>query len=112
MNYITLKIKDKELKLRLNARATVQLEKKLGKNPMEVFMGVEQGHLPTLADLIIVLHGCLQALEHGYTEDKVYDLFDEYVEDGGSVMDLIPVIVEVFQASGIIPKGEGEEAKN
>lgn len=111
MNYVSLTIGEKEYKLRLNARGLVQLERQLGKNPMEVFMGIEQGHLPKLEDIIIVLQACLQSLEHGFNIDKTYDLFDEYAANGGSSMELIPVIVEVFQQCGVIPKENAEVAE-
>lgn len=51
--------------------------------------------------MLTVIHASLQALEHGYTEDAVYRLYDEYVEEGHNMYDLIPVIIDVFKVSGI-----------
>lgn len=112
MNYTILTVGGKELKLRLNARSTVQLEKALKGNPLNLFMKVEKGELPTLEEVITVIHASLQALEHGYTMEAVYDLYDEYIDGGGSLIELIPVIGEIYQASGIIPKeAPGQEGK-
>jgi hypothetical protein len=87
-------------KLRLTTRASVQLEKALGYNPIAMFMAIEAGEMPKLSDLLIILQAMLQAFHHGYTIDKTYDLFDDYVADGHNMFDLIPVFLEVFQQSG------------
>jgi hypothetical protein len=49
--------------------------------------------------------------------DKVYDLYDEYVADGHTLFDLVPVFIEVFQESGYLGKDNAknkgeEEVKN
>ena len=67
MLYTELAVGGKTLKLRLTTRAVIALEKKLGKNPLSVFTGVQGGELPTVSEIIAVLHASLQALEHGYT---------------------------------------------
>lgn len=50
--------------------------------------------IPKLKTAIMIVHGCLQALEHGYIVDKAYDLYDEYVENGGMLMNLIMALVK------------------
>ena len=106
MLYTELAVGDKTLKLRLTTRAVIALEKKLGKNPLSVFTGVQGGELPTVSEIIAVLHASLQALEHGYTEEAVCDLYDEYIDEGHNLSDIIPVVIEVFQVSGLIGKEE------
>lgn len=104
--YIELMIGNETYKLRLNTRASVSLEKALGKSPLSVFMELDSGAMPQLSDMLAILHACLQPLHHGITMDKTYDLFDRYVEDGHTLFDLIPVFIEVFQESGYISKTE------
>ena len=105
-------------KLRLNTKASVALEKALGYNAISMFMDIDNGVMPKLGDILIVLHAMLQPLNHGISMDKVYELFDKYVEDGHSMYDLIPVFVEVFQESGYMPTvkdtetAEGDIEKN
>ena len=112
MLYTTINVKDKEYKLRLTARACVDLEKKLGTNPINVFMKIaESNTLPSMEDIITIFHATLQPLQHNITMNDAYDIFDEYVDDGHNLMDLVPTIIKVFQESGLIPK-EGEESKN
>ena len=106
MNYVAFNVGDKELKLKLDAKNTVALERVVGTNPLNELMKVANGQLPTLDFAITTLHASLQKLEHGYTLSKVYDLYDEYVEEGHSLVDLIPVLIDVFKAAGFIPKDD------
>lgn len=106
MLYTELKIGDKELKLRLRAKDCVDLEKRLGGSPLDQLMMIEQGKMPTVTTVVLVLHASLQAFNKGYTLDKVYELFDEYVEDGGTVMDFVPKIMDIFKVSGFFKTPE------
>lgn len=103
MMYTTLTVNNKELRLRLNARACVELEKKLGCSPVQLLIDMANGEeisMPKLETLITILHASLQAYEHGYDLNRTYELYDEYVDNGGSLMDLFPVIMEIFKVSG------------
>ena len=115
MNYITLTIGDTEYKLRINTRGCVALEKALGYNPIQMFMDLDNDKLPKLTDMIVIFHAMLQALQHGLTLDKVYDIYDQYLADGHTMFDLVPVFIEVFQAGGFVTASTEEaeeEAKN
>lgn len=116
MLYETITIGGKDYKARLTARALVDLEKKLGTSPINVFieMGQKEGFLPELETLILIFHASLQAMEHGITIEKAYDLYDAMVDEGKNIADLLNFIVEVFQSSGLIPKTDeaDEERKN
>ena len=111
--YTELTIGNETYKLRLTTRTSINLEKALGYNPLNLLMEMEQNKMPKMGDMIIVLQAMLQSLHHGFNVDKTMDLFDAYVEDGHSMFDLIPVFVEVFEKSGYISKpgenAEGEE---
>lgn len=112
MNYVEMKIGKKEYKLRLNTRACVSLEKALGKNPIDIFMSLDDGTFPKITDIVLILHASLQAMNHGISIDDTYSLFDEYLDNGGSIVDIIGVFVEVFQEAGLIPKEATEEGKD
>lgn len=111
MNYIQFNVGEKELKLRLDTKNTVALEKILGTNPVNELLKCSAGQLPTMDFVATTLHASLQKLEHGYTAPKVYELLDEYFDDGHTLVDAIPVLVEVFQVAGLIPKGNDEVPK-
>lgn len=116
MNYTLLTVGEKELKLRLDTRNTVALEKVVGCNPLNELMNTADGGLPGVEFVTNVLHASLQKLEHGYTLSKVYDLWDEYADEGKGVVDILPTLIELFQTCGYIPKSieidsqENEEA--
>ena len=111
MLYTDLKIGEKEFKLRLDARACVALEKKLGKSPLSVLMEAGESSLPKLEDMIAIFHASIQKYQSGYTEEKTYDLYDEYVECGNTLTDFIPVILEIFKVSGFFKEEEVQEKK-
>lgn len=109
--YTELTAGDRTYKLRLTTRGIVQLEKDLGANPLQMFMGIDDDELPKLSDMLKVLHRMLQSLEHGITLDDTYGIFDAFIADGHTVWDLIPVIIEAFIDAGFLQK-DAEEPKN
>ena len=111
MMYIDFMAGNKEYKLRLNTRNTVLLEKQLGCNPLHIFGAGET--IPTVTTMVAILHASLQQYNHGITLNDAYDIFDNYLADGHASTDFIPVILDIYKASGIIPKdNEEEEVKN
>lgn len=111
MNFINFEAGNNTYKLRLNTRNIVLLEKQLGCNPLSIFGEGET--VPQVTTMVAVLHASLQQYNHGITLNDAYDIFDEYLADGHSSVDFIPVILEIYKASGIIPKDKEEaEVKN
>ena len=116
MLYTIITIKDRDYKARLNAKACVDLEKKLGTNPLNVFVKMmgdgDTINLPSLGDLLAILHASLQAYEHGISMDKTYELYDDFLAEGHNMMDLIPIIAEIYKVSGLLPEEAETETKN
>lgn len=111
MLYTTFTVKDIDYKCRLSAKACVDLEKKLGTNPLNVFMEIANtGKVPELSILIAIMHASLTQYNHGITIDKVYEIYDDFIDEGNTMMDLVPVIMETFKVSGFF-KEEVEEKK-
>ena len=96
---------NKTYKLRLTTRNIVALEKQIGCNPLMIFGNGDT--VPTVSVMVNVLHYSLQAYEHGISINDAYDIFDAYLADGHQVTDFIPVILDIYKASGIL-KGENE----
>ena len=109
MMYFDFEAGGKAYKLRLSTRNTVALEKRLGCNPLAIFGDGET--IPTVTVLVNVLWASLQQYHHGISVNDAYDIFDDYLADGNSMTDFVPVILEVYQVSGLIPK-EVETEKN
>lgn len=113
MLYTTLKIGTEEYKGRLNARNCVELEQKLGRNPLTIFTTLEGNEIPSLSDLLTMLHYSLVELNHGITADSVYDLYDKFCDNGGNIATLINFLLEVFKVSGFIPDNKtAKKSKN
>lgn len=108
MTYVDFHAGNKEYKLRLTTRATVALEKQLGCNPLSIFGTGDT--IPTITTMVQILHASLQAMEHGITLEKAYDIFDAYLEDH-VMTDFIPVILDIYRQSGLI-RTEGTNEKN
>jgi hypothetical protein len=106
MLYFDFEAGNKAYKLRLNTRNTVMLEKALGCNPLAIFGTGET--IPTITTMVQVLFASMQQYHHGITLEEAYDIFDAYLEEH-SVTDFIPVILEVYKVSGIIPKSATEK---
>ena len=71
---------------------------------MDMFMGMQNDKIPQLGELLAVLHAAMSAYNHGITENAFYDLYDAYVHEGHNMFDLIPIVLELMQNGGIIPK--------
>jgi hypothetical protein len=107
MLYFDFEAGNKAYKLRLNVRNTVMLEKALGCNPLAIFGNGDT--LPTITTMVNILFASLQQYHHGITINDAYDIFDAYLEDGHTATDFVPVILEIYKVSGIIPKETTEK---
>lgn len=105
MMYVDFTAGNKEYKLRLNIRNTVALEKQLGCNPLMIFN--EGDTIPTITTMVNVLHAALQQYNHGITLNDAYTIFEDWLNDGHTVVDFLPIIIDVYKVSGII-KQEAE----
>lgn len=94
-------------KLELTTRGLVQLEKDLGYNPLQMFMGIDADILPKISDMAHVLHRSITTFNHGITYDDTFDILDAFIKDGNTAWDIIPVLIGVFQEAGFMPKEEG-----
>lgn len=111
MNYIDFEAGNKSYKLRLSTRNVVALEKNIGRNPVAIFFEGNDERIPTITEMVAVLHASLQQYNHGISMNDAFDIFDDYVAEGHTTMEFIKVIMSVYQASGLMPKNEAE-AKN
>lgn len=100
MTYINFEAGNKNYKLRLTTGATVALEKQLGCNPISIFGTGDT--IPTITTMVAILHHSLQAYQHNITTKDAYDIFDAWLNDGHVMTDFIPVIVDIFKASGFM----------
>ena len=113
LKYTTWKVTDeKELKLRLTSHQAATVEEKIGMNLLKIFMpkAGEEFTLPPLKVMLLLVHGALQQYEHGYSFEDVYDLYDEYVDNGGDQTTFMTdVLMPLFEVSGFTPRGSKDK---
>ena len=111
MMYFDFNAGNKTYKLRLNTRALIELEKRIGCNPLSIFNDTDK--LPTISTMVAILHSSLQQYQHSITINDAYDIFDEYLADGNTMTDFVWVILDIYKASGLIDKDiKVDEGKN
>ena len=86
--------------LKLKTSAIVELESKYKTNLMNI-MGSGQGGMPALSVMLDVAHAAMKDWNHGITKNGVMDIFNRYIEEGGSQLSFyMTVYMEIFTVSG------------
>ena len=98
-----LTVGGEEYKLRLTAGAIMSIEKKLGKSLFSALEGIQDNMVETV---ISILWGALQPLNANFPFEKAVELFDQYIDEGHSMEDLMQEINALFTASGFFKKGQ------
>ncbi|WP_089089604.1 DUF6096 family protein [Secundilactobacillus pentosiphilus] len=101
------------LDLKLDGRAILNIEKRLGKSVMALFMNADGGmQMPPTNEILIVLQGA--NTKHGVSDADMINAFGEYVDQGNSPMDLFLKLTDLFQASGFFgnKKSDSKETDN
>jgi len=101
--FTTFTAGENDYKLRLTASAIMQIEKKLNK---PLFSALENIQEDVIGIITAILWGAMQPLNANITHEKVLELFDEYIDEGNSIEDLMKVIDELFKSSGFFSKGQ------
>ena len=87
-------------KLKLKTSAIVELESKYKTNLMNI-MGSGQGGMPALSVMLDVAHAAMKDWNHGITKNGVMDIFNRYIEEGGSQLSFyMTVYMDIFTVSG------------
>ena len=101
MNYEIVNINDKAYKLTLNMANMIQLEKKIGENPLNKLMEIQDDNMPDFEFICTILLYSMKKYQPKIKEMEVYDLIDEYLADeGNDIGSLIQLAFKVFEVSG------------
>lgn len=101
--FYTMTVGGKEYKMRLTASAIMQIEKKLGKPLFKALETIQDNMVETITTII---WGAMQPLNAGFTMEKATELFDDYVDEGHSIEELMMEINTLFETSGFFRKGQ------
>lgn len=108
MLYTVFNVGEDEYKLRLSVMNIVSLEKAIGCNPTAIFGDGDT--IPSLTTLVTVIHYSLQQYHHGINLSETYKIVDQWLAEGHTQIELIPIIIELYKNSGLLPKDD--ESKN
>ena len=115
--YATWTVDGTEYKLKLTTATITKLEEQFKTNLLNL---VASGNIPALLIMLKITHAAMQKYHHGIKERDVQDLFDQYLEEGGSqTAFMADVFMPIYQASGFFSAEMAEtmtdkldEAKN
>lgn len=89
-----------EYRLKLSTSAIIELESRYKTNLMNI-MGTGEGGMPALSVMLDVAHAAMKDWQHGTTKSEVQNIFEKYVNEGGSqVTFYMSVYMEIFAVSG------------
>lgn len=103
----TITINGKDYNCMLKIKTCIQLEKKLGTNPLNVLQALEGGSMPDFETLGTIFHYCLIDMNHGLSMDDSLELFSQYMQENndsenGGIGSVILLFTKVFQDAGFI----------
>lgn len=101
--YFTLLVAGEEYKLRLTAGSIMAIEKKLQKPLFAALESIQENMVETITT---ILWGAIQPLNANFSYDNAVSLFDDYIDEGHSIEDMMKIINGVFEASGFFKKGQ------
>lgn len=97
----------KELVLRLDGKTIVQIENKLNKNLLSLFIDNGKMTFPKTGEMLLILHAANTT--HGIKESDMFDLLDVYLETGHSTTELMEIIQDLLDESGFFGNKKTEE---
>lgn len=102
--FATWTVEGVEYRLKLTTGAIVKLEERYRTNLINLVDG-----FPSLSVMLAITHASLNKYHHGIKENDVKDMFDTYLDEGGSqTAFLTDVIMPIYQASGFFTEGMEE----
>lgn len=108
--FVIWEVGGEELKLKLTTSVITKLESKYRVNLLNT---LNDGSIPPLSMMLEVTQAALQKFHHGMKLEKVMNLFDEYLEEGGSQIDFLTnVYIPIFTASGFFSQAQAQEVNN
>jgi len=103
--FYTFTVGGEDYKLRLTASSIMSIEKKLGKSLFSALEHIQDNMVETVT---AILWGAAQPLNANFPFEKAAGLFDDYIDDGHSIEDLMQEINGLFEASGFFKKGQAQ----
>lgn len=97
--YAILKVGDAEYKLKISASAAIEIEQKTGKSLIAGMADLD--HIETV---ILYLWGALTKYNSGIDKKSAISIYDDYVDAGGDMSDMVQIIFDTMVVSGFIKR--------
>lgn len=97
-----------EYKLKLKTSSICKLEEKLNMSLMDV-LGVART-TPPISTMLLITHGAMKDWHSNIKLDDVKNLFDKYIDEGGSQLDFFSkIFMGIYQVSGFFTEAQSEQ---
>ena len=107
--FVDFEVGNLNYKLKMSVSAIMQLEKRLGFNPVLIF-GKDGQRIPTVGEMVAILHASMQKYHHGISYNEATNCFEAWLDQGHTINDFLPILVEIYRESGLIAKED--DSKN
>lgn len=108
--YYTFEVNGETYRLKLATKDLLDIEKKLGMNPVMLFGNGNR--IPTITELITIIACSFNKYNHGISENDTLDIIDKWLDSGHTFEDMIKVVVEIYKVSGLYKEKKEENEKN
>lgn len=97
------------LNLRLNGKAIITIEKRLGKSLMSLFLNGNGGmQIPATNELLVVLQGA--NTKHSISDKDLVDAFEKFIDEGHTTIELLETVQGLLEDAGFFgEKKEGSQ---
>ena len=94
---------DGKYECKLSTRAVLGIEKALGDNPVNLIF--KDDEIPTLTVMLTILwYSMRKENPQVKSVNDVIDIYDEYLDNGGSLSGLAKFIIELIEDSGMMKR--------
>lgn len=105
--YVMWTVRGTDYKLKLTTAVICRLEEKFKRNLLMVMMDNEG--LPPVATMLTVVQAAMQKYHHGYNFVRVQDIYDDYVDEGGSQANMMAdVVMPLLAVAGFFTQTQAE----
>ena len=109
MSYMLFKVNEfKEYKLRLTMQNIITLEATFNKNFYDIMADFISGSV-NLEVLLQILKESMMTYGYVTCDNDVYNIYDEYVEEGHTMQDLFMLVFEILKHAGFFEDNVAEE---
>ena len=103
--FVVWTVGGEDYRLKLKSTEICQIESKMN---IDLFETLTKG-IPPLYIMLIAIQGALQSMNHKMKIADVQNLYDQYVEEGGTQLTLFTdIIMEILKVSGFFTKNQVE----